>query len=1516
MASTDLRNIYTSPGEIRDQTERAMVEGIEAQFPIENKNFILEAKNVRAERKEYSHKEEKDAILKTRSLTYPIKADVDLIDKRTGKVVDSVKNHSLSDSFAVTDKHTLLYKGNNYSVANLIQLLPGIYTRSKATGDLEADINTGTGRSFSLTLDPESQLIKTEIATSKIPVAPLLRDVLGVPDSEIVKHIPADVWLKNVEATAGKEDKHINSLYTKLVSKKLQNADASIEDKKLALREAIESSELHPLTTDITLGKSKKYLDGDAMVTAIGNLVKVHKGERDEDRRDSLEFKRVQNLPDFLRRRFDSERAHETVSKTRSRIAFQLEKLDQDKPDLQKILPTKPFSKVMNDLIINSTLSATPEETNPMHSLENIGKAVVIAPREGGIMSEQQAPESTRNIDPSHLGIIDPSRTPESGSAGLDQRFSISAMRDDEGILHARVKNKRGQVKSVAVQKLMKKVVGFPGQEGMKGKVQAQVRGKIQEVDRSEVDFWIPDGSNMYTHTTNMVPFLNSNHPGRLTMAGKAITQALSLKDREEPLVQTLKEDGTPFVEDMGKLISTLSPQAGEVTKVTPTEIHVKSKSGVSKVDLVKNLPFNMKGFHDDEAIVEVGQKVKKGDVLADNNYTKNGKFALGRNAYVGYMPYKGYNHEDGIVISSGMASKLKSLHAKKYDYSVKQNTVLNKSVFKRFFPGDFSAEQLGKLDSSGYAIKGTRLSYGDPIIAVLEKRELSDHDRTFGNLHKSLVNPYNKIVHVWDSDEVGVVVDAHTEGKNVRIMVRAEKPIEVGDKLTGLHGNKGVVSLILEDEEMPSSKETGKAFDVILNPASVTSRVNLGQIMETVAGKIAMKEGKPFKMHNFNGKNNIEWLKEKMEEHGISDTDTAIDPKTGKEFGKILAGPQYILKLSKTTESNYSARNVGGYDAFAQPVKGGDQGAKGAGFMEFLGLLGSGARKNLKEIGTLKSEENTEFWDKFMRGQPLPKPKSTFATKKFFDYLRASGVNVKVDKESITAAPLTDRDVLSMSKGEIKDALLVDAKSLAPEKGGLYDSGITGGFKGKNWSHYKLAEPIVNPTFENPVKAILGLSGREFDSITSGATQVRKKSDGVFQLVNSRTGKIDKEINIASGLKKAAAVELEDIVSVLDGVEGKVGGAAFEEMLGEMDVDQELTLTREEFDKTKSKSKKNTLIKKLKYLTGLQKQEFSKPKDAFILRNMPVMPPIMRPAIDQGGQRIEFSDVNRFYRDHIILNRSFKDVKDKLPAEMLTTERKSLYDGAKAMMGLGEAIDPQTRSRGLKGVMKQVGGETGPKQGMFHSKILSKKQDFSGRVTISASPEIGFNEAEIPKDQMWMMFKMHIIRDLVKNGHTLPEAKKAWEEKTPPAQNSFEKIRNHVPVMINRAPTLMRTNLMAVYGRPVEGKTLGLNILHLPGFAADFDGDAMSMFVPMTEGAIQEAKDKLLPSHHMSDARRGFGVPMFTPGHEAILGSVHLTEPDTEQKVVVFNSEKEVMNALKEGTVDVNTPIKIKGKK
>lgn len=1138
-SASSLTRIFSSPDEIGRKVDAALVKGLSGQFPIEGKNFRLEAVNLRAERKPFTHEDEKKAILESRSLNYPIKADLRLVDKATGKVVEEVKDFSLMDSFHITGKHTLLYKGNNYTVANQLQLRPGVYTRSRETGELESHFNTGTGRSFALTLEPQTGMFYVEVGSSKIPAAPLLTKVFGIGPKEAGGYVPPEVWADNIKATSGKEDRYVADLYRRMVSTAKQIPSASPEQMAAQLRESLEGSLLNTQTTHATLGKSFSGVTHEAILLALKNLVDVHGGRREEDNRDSLQFKRVQNLPDFLTTRFGKE--HQIVRLIKGRISRELDRMDPSAPKLKGAMVPKPFNKFFSDYILKSNLVATPSETNPLESIENVAKVTVLGAGEGGITSERGVPMGARDIDPSHLGIIDPSRTPESSHAGIDQRFTITARRDDDGNLYTRVKDKNGKVQFLSVHEMMNSVIGFPHQDGtQEGStkpspdqvIQAQVRGELGECKRSQVDYWLADTTDMYTVTTNLVPFLNSNHPGRLTMAGKAIPQALSLVDREAPLVQTTNGQGVPFVKQLAAVASTTAPIAGVVVKADKNSVSIQPEAGGKPlaVKAVRNLPFNMKGFHDDESsLVKVGDHVKPGDQLFESNYTKGGVLSLGKNLQVAYLPWKGYNHEDGLVISKSTAQGLSSHHAYKVDYEVNENTVAKKALISRYFPGYFTKEQLANLDERGYATVGAKVNHGDPVYVVLEHKEPSPEDKMLGRLHKTLVTPYRLVQEVWTHDEVGTVVDAHTATRQVRFILRSIKELEIGDKLTGLHGNKGIVSLILDDHEMPYIKETGKPVDVLLNPASVTSRVNLGQLMETAAAKIAQKTGKPYLIHNFSKASNVSELKRELESHGIEDSEEIVDPGSKKVLGKILTGPQYFIKLYKTSDQNWSARNVGGYDSNNQPSKGGEEGSKSVGYMEMLGLLGSNARSNLKEIATVKSENNPEYWEKFLSGQPLPKPKTTFVTNKFLNYLTGSGIKTTLQGGKISASPLTDTDILGMSNGEIKDALLINAKNLEPERGGLFDPVITGGLRGTKWSHYRLAEPIVNPLMERPIKSILGLSTKEFEGIAHGKIGVRKEGD-TFHLHDVDTGSAIRSVKVNSLKARPIIEEVPDV--------------------------------------------------------------------------------------------------------------------------------------------------------------------------------------------------------------------------------------------------------------------------------------------------------------------------------------------------------------------------------------------------
>lgn len=373
------------------------------------------------------------------------------------------------------------------------------------------------------------------------------------------------------------------------------------------------------------------------------------------------------------------------------------------------------------------------------------------------------------------------------------------------------------------------------------------------------------------------------------------------------------------------------------------------------------------------------------------------------------------------------------------------------------------------------------------------------------------------------------------------------------------------------------------------------------------------------------------------------------------------------------------------------------------------------------------------------------------------------------------------------------------------------------------------------------------------------------------------------------------------------------VGGEAFKKMLAHVNPDNSIPTLVAEAKETKSVSKRDALVKKIKYLNGLKANGMDA-KNAYVIHNMPVVPPQIRPATVMSGNRIEFADVNQLYMDHMVVNNSLKKVSQLLEPSELINERDEAYRGIKAITGLGEAISPNSFGRGVKGLLRQVAGEGGPKTGLYHSKVLSKKQDFSGRATIYAEPNLGFNEAAVPTDMLWTMYKFHILRDLAKQGYDYVNSEKAWTERTPAATNSFTKVITKVPMLINRAPTLMKSNITAVFPVAIQGSTMGLNPIHLPMFAGDYDGDALTLHVPMSPEAVEEAKNKLLPQHQIHDYRKGLGQSIVAPSHEAILGSVHMTDPDHKQATVKFKTEADALFALKHGVIKENTPIEITG--
>ena len=888
-----------------------------------------------------------------------------------------------------------------------------------------------------------------------------------------------------------------------------------------------------------------------------------------------------------------------------------------------------------------------------------------------------------------------------------------------------------------------------------------------------------------------------------------------------------------------------------------------REKAAAEK-DLVRvpydtNLPFASKTYLHNDLLVKPGDHVEANQHLAESNFTRNGSFALGRNMTIGYVPYYGMNSNDAVVISSGAAEKLTSEHMYKEILEVERDAVVGRDIHKQYYGTKYTQEQYRKLGSNGVVQKGMKVMPHDILIAGVTKGKLSASDALLGNLKKTLVHPYRELVRTWDHDYEGDVIDVHVTDRRVVVTVRTQEPMRVGDKLTGRHGNKGVVSLIVPDHQMLQD-EAGKPLEVLYTSAGVISRINPAQILETAVAKVAQKLGKPIAVENFSGRDNVQWAKNLLKEHGVKDKETLFDPVSGKKIPGIHVGPQYVLRLFKTTETNFAARGTGAYDVNQQPIKGGDEGAKAVGKMEFNALVAHNARNVLRETATIKSQKNDEFWRAIQLGLPLPPLKSSFAYDKFIGMLHGAGVKVDSRGSLNTLSPLTDHDILKMSSGQVQNEKLVRAKDLAAERGGLFDPAVTGGTTGTRWSHIELAEPIINPIFADPARRLLGMTQKEFDKFhhENGGAQVKKKLNTID--VDSRLGEV------RGAIKKLNGVKLDDAV------------------------------------------------KQLKFLEALQRQKL-KPGDAYVLSKLPVLPPVMRPILPgKSGSELVVGDSNYLYQSAMLHNKSLQRQVDDpvLPPDEHAKLRLNLFNAVGAVVGTHESDNPKLLKRNVKGLLEHLTGKTTPKSSFFQKKIMKRQQDVSGRGTIAPDGSLSMDEIGLPIDMLWGMYGKFIIARLVRRGFGAVAAKEMVEKKHPAAHDALMAELKERPVMVNRAPTLHRYGFVGANPVPVAGKTIRVNPFIELGMNADYDGDTFQIHVPVLPGAVQEVKGMTLSNLLFSDREKD--SLMVAPRMEAMLG-VHLAskaEGSTNAKTHSFKTKADAYAAYKRGEISLNTKVEV----
>ncbi|RKX63954.1 MAG: hypothetical protein DRP42_07120, partial [Tenericutes bacterium] len=861
----------------------------------------------------------------------------------------------------------------------------------------------------------------------------------------------------------------------------------------------------------------------------------------------------------------------------------------------------------------------------------------------------------------------------------------------------------------------------------------------------------------------------------------------------------------------------------------------------------------------DNKIIVKPGDVVKPNQALAYSNFTRDGKLALGKNMNVGLLAYYGLNTNDGMVISEDAAKKLTSEHMYKEALPLGSDITLSKNKHRAMFGSQWTKQQYDNLDDRGVAKPGTVIQPGDPIVVSLRKSEPTAEQQMLGRLHKSLAKPFREQTITWEHREPGEVVDAVEAGDRVLVTVKTREAMALGDKISGRYGNKGVVSKIVPTNQMPQDI-SGAPLDILMAPTGVISRVNPSQIIEMAAAKVAQKTGKPIRIPPMSGRNNVEWARKLLKDHKMSDKEILHNPVTGKKIkgpdGKgVMVGPQYIYKLFKSTETNYSARGVEDYDINLQPAKGGHTGSKAIGRMEVNALMAHNARNALKEVGTLKSSRNDEFWRAYQTGMPLPKVRTPFTTDKFTNMLQGAGIKVDKSNEQVILGPMTDADITKLSSGRITNATMIRDKDFAPEKGGLFDPVVTGGTKGDRWSHVNLEEPIVNPTFEDPVRRMLGVT-----------------KAGFSQLLKER------------------------------------GGRGVQKDLANIDLAKRERELRAEVSKSNG-AKLDNALKQLKAVQALRRTKLT-PDKAYVINKLPVVPPIIRPILPARGKRdLLVSDANYLYRDSILANQMLADAKKNLPEKEVGNARQHLYDATKALFGLGESVSPQLQGRGAKGFVNTIAGQGSPKRGFFHSKVLYKPQDLSGRGTILPDMNLGMDEIGLPEEMLWSTYSPHIMRRLTRQGYKAVDAKDLIDKRHPAAKEALMIETKQRPVMFNRAPTLHRFGIIGAYPVIVPGKSIHINPFAETPLSADHDGDTVQVHVPVTENAVSDVKSMTLSNILFGDKSKS-DLLVF-PQHEAIAGIHHASKAKGGKKYK-FKTTAEAKTAYAQGKIGIKDLIEI----
>ncbi|MBE3574776.1 MAG: DNA-directed RNA polymerase subunit beta [Firmicutes bacterium] len=786
--------------------------------------------------------------------------------------------------------------------------------------------------------------------------------------------------------------------------------------------------------------QEERLLKPEDVFATVNYFLGLMDGVGETDDIDHLGNRRLKSVGELLQNQFRVGLARmERV--VRERMTIQ----DIDAVTPQALINIRPVVAAIKEFFGSSQLSQFMDQTNPLAELTHKRRLSALGP---GGLSRERAGFEVRDVHHSHYGRMCPIETPEGPNIGLIGSLCTYARVNDYGFIetpYRRVQNGvvTDEVVYLTADEEDRYVIAQANEplseDGhfVHERVSARFKEEILIIKPEQVDFMDVSPKQVFSVATSLIPFLENDDASRALMGSNMQRQAVPLLRTEAPLVGT----GMEYKAAVDSGVVVVAKEDGEVTRVTATEVVVKGKGGhETRYPLLKFKRSNQGTCINQKPIVRKGQKVKAGEVLADGPSTDQGELALGRNVLVAFMPWEGYNYEDAVLLSEELVKEdvFTSIHIEEYECEAR-DTKLGSEEITRDIP-NVGEDVLKDLDERGIIRIGADVRPGDILVGKVTPKgetELTAEERLlraiFGEKAREVRDTSLRVPHGESGKVVDVKIFTRENGdemapgvnKLVRVYVAQKRKISAGDKMAGRHGNKGVVSRILPQEDLPFLPD-GTPVQIVLNPLGVPSRMNVGQVLETHLGWAAKALGLHVATPVFDGATEQEVLA-MLDKAGLP-KDGKIwlrDGRTGEFFDQpIMVGQIYMLKLAHLVDDKIHARSTGPYSLVTQQPLGGKAqfGGQRFGEMEVWALEAYGASYTLQELLTVKSDDivgRVKTYEAIVKGENVPEPGVPESFKVLIKELQSLALDVRVLSENNKEIEIKedDDDVSDMAR-------------------------------------------------------------------------------------------------------------------------------------------------------------------------------------------------------------------------------------------------------------------------------------------------------------------------------------------------------------------------------------------------------------------------------------------------------------------------------------------------------------------